>query len=82
MTSAEITSYAEPVGANCSGMTHGLCFAHLQGVEICISCGDCDEAFDLFSLCCVYVWHFKRAADYLAAVAGTYASADMAREGA
>ena len=44
--------------------------------------GGCDEAFDLCSLCCVCVWRSARAADYLAAIAGTYASADMAGAGA
>src|SRR5256885_3527755 len=29
-----------------------------------ISCEDCDEALDLYSLCCVCVWRSERAADW------------------
>src|ERR1700730_1929766 len=49
---------------------------------LCCRWEDRSEAFALCCLCCVCVWWCERAADYLAAVAGTYASADMAREGA
>jgi hypothetical protein len=52
-----------------------LCLtAHAQP----ISSKDCDEAFDLYSLGCVCVWRSERADARLAAIAGTYASADMA----
>jgi hypothetical protein len=40
---------------------------------------DCDEAFDLCPLCCDCVWRSESADTCLAAIAGTYASADMAR---
>ncbi len=43
-------------------------------------CEDCDEAFAFCSLCCVCVWRSERAEACLAAIAGTYASADMAGE--
>src|SRR5579864_17910 len=45
-------------------------------------CEDCYETFALCCLCGVCVWRCERAADYLAAIAGTYASADMAGCGA
>src|ERR1700723_2774751 len=44
---------------------------------------DCDEVFDL-CLCylsCVWLWRSERAADGLAAIAGTHASADLAGSG-
>jgi len=44
--------------------------------------GDCDEAFDLCSLCCVCVWQSERAEACVAAIAGTFASADLAGESA
>ena len=44
--------------------------------------GDCHEAFDLCSLCCVCVWRSERAEACMAAIARTYASADMAGESA
>ena len=50
--------------------------------RIDLSCGDCDEAFDFCSLCCFCVWWSERADACLAAIAGTYASADMAWDGA
>src|SRR5712692_5921867 len=50
-------------------------------VRLAVSClcGDCDEAFDLWSLCCVCVEQSVRSEAWLAAVAGPHASADMAR---
>jgi hypothetical protein len=41
-------------------------------------CEDCDEVFAFCSLCCIWVRQSERAADWLATISGSYASADMA----
>src|ERR1700722_7541076 len=41
----------------------------------------CDEVFDLCYLSCVWLRRSERAADGLAAIAGTHASADLAGSG-
>ncbi len=47
-----------------------------------LSCGDCNKTLHLCSLCCVCVWRSKRVEACVAAIAGTYASTDMAGESA
>ena len=49
--------------------------------SVLLSCGDCDEALDSCSLCCVYGWPSERAEGGVAAIAGTHRNRNMAGGG-